>query len=187
MYVEAEQQLRLAVALNEAPNVVHSLGVALMYQARDNEAISYFSRALHRNPESYLSWMYLGIAYRRTNRTAESGDANRRGLEVAEAEMSRNPRHAYVRSIRGYFGAALGDRVRAESETAQALSLAPDDAETRWVAILTYETLGQREASLAVLNRSSRQQLMDITRWPDLADLQHDPRFLELLATLNLK
>jgi tetratricopeptide (TPR) repeat protein/TolB-like protein len=187
MYAEAEQQLRLAVSLDEAPNPLHTLGLALMYQARDNEAIAYFSRALRRNPESYLSWMYLGIAYRRTNRTAESGDANRRGLEVTEAELARNPRQAYVRSIRGYFGAALGDRVRAESETAQALSLAPDDAETRWVAILTYEALGRREASLAVLNRSSRQQLMDITRWPDLADLQHDSRFLELLAPFNPK
>lgn len=186
-YVEAEQQLRLAVAREEAPNPLHSLGVALMYQARDKEAIAYLSRALRRNPESYLSWMYLGIAYRRTNQTAESADANRRGLEVTEAELARNPRNGYVRSIRGYFGAALGDRIRAESETAQALSLAPDDAETRWVAILTHETLGQREVSLAVLDRSPRQQLMDIARWPDLADLQHDPRFLKLLATLNLK
>ena len=187
MFGEAEQQLRLAVALDEAPNALHSLGLTLMYQGRDREAIAYFSRTLRRNPERYLSWMYLGIAYRRTNRTAESGDANRRGREVAEAEMARNPRDGYVRSIRGYFAAALGDRVRAESETAQALSLAPDDAETRWMAILTYEALGEREASLAVLNRSSRLQLMDIARWPDVADLGRDPRFLQLLSTVNLK
>jgi tetratricopeptide (TPR) repeat protein len=101
--------------------------------------------------------------------------------------MARNPREGYVRSIRGYFAAALGDRVRAESETAQALSLAPDDAETRWMAILTYEALGEREASLAILNRSSRLQLMDIARWPDVADLGRDPRFLQLLSTVNLK
>ena len=187
MFGEAEQQLRLAVALDEAPNALHSLGLTLMYQGRDREAIAYFSRTLRRNPERYLSWMYLGIAYRRTNRTAESGDANRRGREVAEAEMARNPRDGYVRSIRGYFAAALGDRVRAESETAQALSLAPDDAETRWMVILTYEALGEREASLAVLNRSSRLQLMDIARWPDVADLGRDPRFLQLLSTVNLK
>ena len=186
-YVEAEQQLRLAVALDEAPNPLHSLGLALMYQARDDEAIGYLSRALRRNPESYLSWMYLGIADRRTNRAAESAEANRRGREVAEAEMARNPRNTYVRSVRGYFAAALGDRIRAESETAQAMSLAPDDAETRWAAILTYEALGEREASLAILNRSPRQQIMDISRWPDLADLQHDSRFLQLLAKFNLK
>jgi tetratricopeptide (TPR) repeat protein/TolB-like protein len=187
MYAEAERQLRLAVALDESPNPLHSLGLALMYQARDDEAIGYFSRALRRNPESYLSWMYLGIADRRTNRAAESAEANMRGREVAEAEMARNPRNTYVRSVRGYFAAALGDRIRAESETAQAMSLAPDDAETRWAAILTYEALGEREASLAILNRSPRQQVMDISRWPDLADLQHDPRFLQLLAKFNLK
>ncbi len=186
-YVEAEQQLRLAVALDQVPNPLHSLGVALMYQARDEEAIEYLSRALRRNPESYLSWMYVGIAYRRTNRIAESDKANRRGGEVAEAEMAKNPRNGYVRSIRGYFSAALGDSVRAESETAQAMSLAPDDAETRWAAILTYEALGEREASLAILNRSPRQQVMDISRWPDLADLRNDSRFLQLLAKFNLK
>jgi Flp pilus assembly protein TadD len=187
MYAEAEQQLRVAVGLDEEPNALHTLGLALMYQARDKEAITYFSRALRRNPESYLSWMYLGISYRRMNRAAESDDANRRGREVAEAEMARNPRDGYARSIRGYFGAALGDRVRAESETAQALHLAPDDAETRWIATLTYEAMGQREASLAVLNRSSRLQLMDVSRWPDLADLQRDSRFTQLLAAQKAK
>lgn len=187
MYREAEQQLRSAVALDESPNTLHALGLTLMYQGRDQEAIAYFSRTLRRNPDRYLSWMYLGIAYRRTNRTAESGDANRRGRDAAEAEMARNPRDGYVRSIRGYFAAALGDRVRSESETAQALSLAPDNAETRWIAILTYEALGEREASLAVLSRSSRPQLMDITRWPDVADLGQDPRLLHLLLALNPK
>ena len=53
--------------------------------------------------------VHLGIAYRRMSRTAESSEANRRGGEIAEAEIARDPRNGYVRSIRGYFGAALGD------------------------------------------------------------------------------
>jgi tetratricopeptide (TPR) repeat protein len=187
MFAAAEQQLRVAVALDEAPKALHALGMTLMYQRRDEEAIAYFSRALRSNPENYLSWMFLGMAYRRTSRIAQSGDANRHGREVAEAELARNPRDGYVRSILGYFAAALGDRGRAETETKQALNSKPDDAETRWTAILTYEALGEREASLAVLNRSTPLQLMDITRWPDVADLARDPRFLRLLSTLNLK
>jgi tetratricopeptide (TPR) repeat protein/TolB-like protein len=187
MYGEAEQQLRVAVDLDEAPKALHALGLTLMYQRRDEEAIAYFSRALRGNPENYLSWMFLGMAFRRTSRTAQAGDANRHGREVAQGELSRNPRDGYVRSILGYFAAALGDRGRAETETKQALNSEPDDAETRWTAILTYEALGERDASLAVLNRSTPLQLMDVTRWPDLADLAQDPRFLQLLATLNLK
>jgi len=185
MYGEAEQQLRLAIALDETPKVLHALGLTLMYQGRDKEAIAYFRRNLRRNPENYLSWMYLGIAYRRTNQAAEARDANRHGLVLTEVEIPKNPKDGYVRSIRGYFAAALGDPVRADSETKQALGLAPNDAETRWTAILTYETLKNREASLAVLQRSSRPQLMDITRFPDLADLAKDPRFIQLLATLK--
>ena len=102
-YAEAEQQLRNAVALNETPNALHSLGLTLMYQARDREAIPYLARALHRDPESFLSWMYLGIAYRRTNRMAEAGEAHRRGGAATEFEMARNPRNGYVRSMRGIF------------------------------------------------------------------------------------
>jgi tetratricopeptide (TPR) repeat protein len=185
MYAEAEQQLRVAVAREEASKPLHSLGLALMYQARDKDAIEYFLRALRRTPDSFLSCMYLGIAYRRTNQSAEAALANRRGLELTEGEMAKNPRDGYVRAIRGYFAALLGDRIRAESETAQALTLAPDDAETRWVALLTYEFLGLRNASLSVLGSSSRSQLMDISRWPDLAPLHHDSRFLELLANSN--
>jgi eukaryotic-like serine/threonine-protein kinase len=187
MYVEAEQQLRHAVARDEAANSLHTLALILMYQARDREAIDYFARALRRNPESYLSWLCIAIAYRRTNRAADSEAANRRGQEAAEAAMPRNPRDGYPRAIRGYFAAVLGDGIRAESETAQALNLAPDDAETRWVTILTYEALARRESSLAVLAHSSRQQVMDVNRWPDLADLRHDSRFLQLLADFNLK
>lgn len=186
-YREAEQHLRRAVALGNDSRSLHSLGLTLLYQSRELEAIESFSRALLLNADNELSWMYLSIAYRRTNELSEAADANRRGRDVVEKELARNPRDPLGRSVLGYFDAALGDRNRAESDVQQAMHLASDDAEMRWTAVLTYECLRERNETLRVLQDSSPQQLLDVSRWPDLADLQKDSRFLDLLKTRNLR
>jgi tetratricopeptide (TPR) repeat protein len=182
MYAESEQQLRRAVAINATPRALHSLGLTLMYQKRDKEAIDCLLRALQSDRQSFLSWMYLGIAYDRINQTAEAADAYRRGRDATQAELRRNPRSGYVRAIDGYLSAALGDRIRAELNTEEALGLERDDSETRWTAILTYDRLGERDRCVEILAQAPRLQLMDVTRWPDLADLARHPRFIQLLT-----
>jgi hypothetical protein len=49
-------------------------------------------------------------------------------------------------------------------------------------AVTAYETLGQREKALAVLRRAPRQLLEEVSRQPDVHDLQRDPRFQALLV-----
>ena len=186
-FSEAEQELRVSLGLREIPAALNSLGLALMYQGRDREAVPYFTRAVSLDPQRYLSWMDLGIAYRRLGLAADAELANRRGLERAELEMAKNPRNGYVRSILAFLCARLGDRPRAESEIAQALQLSPNLADTRWMAALTYETLGNREATLSVLSPSPAQLIEDLSRWPDVADLHKDSRFKQLLAIHQVK
>jgi Flp pilus assembly protein TadD len=182
-FAAAENELRLAIRLGESPTALHTLGLVLMYQGRDHDAIPYLLRALSVGPERYLLWMNVGIAYRRVNLTAESERANRRGLELAEAEMRKNPRSGYVRSFLAYLCARLGDRRRAESEIAQALQLSPNDADVRWASATTYEALGRRDDTLAILSACSHEELAIMSRFPDLADLDRDPRFIQLLAS----
>lgn len=184
---ESENELRTSLRLAETPTVLYALGNVLMYQGRDREAIPYISRGLSRGPEQYLSWLSLGIAYRRTNLRIESDRANRRALELAEVDVTRDPRNGTVRSHLAYICSRLGDRSRAKSEVAQALALSPNDAETRWMAAITYEALGQRDDTLVVLAGSPPGVLADLSRWPDVADLHVDPRFLQLLASHQVK
>jgi Flp pilus assembly protein TadD len=184
---EAEQELRTSIGLRANWDAVLTLGQVLMYQARDREAIPYLLQALSLNPQQYLVWSHLAIAYRRIGLPVEEKRANRRGLETAERELVRNPRSGDVRSHVAYLCARLGSPGRAESEIAQALQQSPNDANTRWMAIMTYESLGRRESALAVLNSASPQLLADLNRWPDAADLRRDPRFLELLASHQIK
>jgi len=186
-FAEAESELRFSISSKETPSALHALGLALMYQGKDQEAIPYFLRSLDLRPQSSLSWMYLGIAYRHENLASYSEQANRRGLKLAEEDLQREPGSGYLRCFVGYFSAALGDRRRAESEIEQALQQSPNDADTRWRAILTYEVLGQREASLRVLSTAPATVIADISRWPDVADLRKDSRFLGLLASHQIR
>ena len=183
----AEKELRGSIGLRETPVALHTLGLVLMLQGRDREAIPQIVRALRSGPEQYLWWMNLGTAYRRVGRGSDSERAYRRGLDLAEAEMIRNPRSGSVRAHLAYLCTQLGDRRRAESEIAQALQLSPNDADTRWMAAITYEALGRRNDTLSVLAASPRGVLADVSRWPDVADLHNDSRFLQLLASHSEK
>jgi tetratricopeptide (TPR) repeat protein len=186
-FEEAEKELRHALVFGETANVLNALGAVLMYMGREQEAVQHFTRALARFPERYLWWMNLGTAYRRLNLRTDAERANRRGLELVEAEMKKDPRNGYVRSCLAYLSAWLGDRRRAESEVAQALQLAPGDSDTRRMAVKAYEALGRREDSLAVLSTSPAQVVADVGRYPDLADLQKDSRFQALLTSISSK
>ena len=183
----AENELRLAIQLRETPISVHALGVVLLFEGRESEALSNFVRALSLSPQRHLWWMNLGTAYRRMGLPADAERANRRGLALAEEEMIKNPRSGYVRSHLAYLCARLGDRRRAESEIAQAMQQAPSDANTLWMAAVTFEALGKRNETLSVLARSPAGVLADLSRWPDVADLRQDSRFLELLTSHGIK
>jgi len=185
-FAEAESELRLSAQQGETPVGLHTLGVVLMYQGRDREAIGYINKALSRYPQRHLWWMTLGIAYRRTNQPEESEKANRRGLDTAESEAARDPRNAVVLARLAYFCARLGDKRRAESEVARALQIAPNSAETRFAAALTYEALSQRKRTLEVLYSAPSEVLMDLSRWPDVADLSKDTGFQQLLVSQHL-
>ncbi len=184
---DAERELRKALDLQETANALHTLGIVLMYEGKDADAIPYLERTVHLETERYLAWMDLGICYRRMNRAADAAAANRRGLQAAETEMARDPRNGYVRSFLAYLCAATGNRQRAESEIAQALQLSPTNADARWTAVLTYEALDERNASLDVLQGSTGETIANINRWPDAAGLRADPRFQQLLAKHQTK
>jgi tetratricopeptide (TPR) repeat protein len=175
---DAERELNSSLILGETPQALHTLGLTLLYQGRDQDAVTYMKRALDGWPQKYLWWLNLGIAYRRLGLLGESERANRQGLALAEAELIQNPRSSILRSSIAYLCARLGDRRRAESEVAQALHSAAEDSDTAWMAINTFEALGRRNETLDLLKKSSREVIEDAGRFPDLADLARDPRFL---------
>jgi len=189
-FAEAEREFRFSIGLHETMTGTFVLGQTLMYEGKDQEAVPFLERAATMKSQPggtkrYTPLMYLGIAYRRLNLGNKAKEANRRGLEMAAADLI-NPRVGVVLSYVAYFDAALGDRQHAETEITKALGLS-NRSLTRWNAVLSYETLGLREKTLGLLSTSTREQLADVNRWPDLADLQANPRFIQLNAIHQLR
>jgi serine/threonine protein kinase/Flp pilus assembly protein TadD len=184
---EAERELRAAIGSQATPSALNNLGYTLMMRGKDLEAIPFLRRASQGMRERYLVLMNLGTAYRRSNQSAASRQAYEQSLDLAETELSRDPRDSLVRSRVAYLCAQLGDSARAETDISQALRLSPEDANTRDMAVEVYEALRKRENTLAVLRASPDAVLLGAVRWPDLAGLHADSRFKELLASRQIK
>jgi serine/threonine-protein kinase len=182
-FQDAERELRLAIRLRETPDELHNLGLVLMDEGKYPDAATNILRALSLAPEQLIWRMNLGTVYRLMNRKAESEQAYRRALELAEKEIARYPRDGGTRSHLAFVCARLGDLARAESEIAQAQVLSPEDASVRFMAVATFEAMGRRDDTLKLLSTFSRAELADVNRWPDMADLSRDSRFLKLLAS----
>jgi Flp pilus assembly protein TadD len=116
------------------------------------------------------------------NRTGEAAGAYRQGLELVRRALLDNPSDGYARSLAGYFAARLGDAAGGELEIGQALRFAPQDVKVLRIAVLTYETLRQREKALALLRNAPPDLLRELDRQPDMADFRLDPRFQQLVT-----
>ncbi|HEY7388513.1 MAG TPA: tetratricopeptide repeat protein [Bryobacteraceae bacterium] len=181
-FTKAEESFRSALGIKETQTELRELGFCLMYQGKDREAIPYLERAAGRGEESYVSWMKLSVAYRRAGLISKSRWANSQGLAAAREEVGRNARNGRAHSYLAYFYSGLGDNQIAESEIQQALQLAPADNNIRWVAAATFEALGLRDKTIEVLQHAPHGVVADLSRWPDLADLRTNSRFIELLG-----
>jgi tetratricopeptide (TPR) repeat protein/tRNA A-37 threonylcarbamoyl transferase component Bud32 len=189
-YAEAEHELRLAISLRETSNAVHTLAVSLAYQGQDLEAVPYYLRALELGPTAinkFLLYLNLGSSYRRTEQPMNAERAYRTARELAYAQLDRNPKDGYVRSCLAYLSARLGDRLGAESNAIQALELSPGDFTVPWMAALTYEVLGERERTLAVIQPAPDWLLSRLNKFRDLTDLQKDSRFQALIASHHIQ
>ena len=177
----AEKELRASLAVSERSAVLHTLGVLLLYERREREAIPDIRKALQLGPETALGWLNLGTAYRRTGQASEAAQAYLSGRTLAESEVTSNPRNAVIRSHLAYLCAQTGQPGRAGSEIAQALEESPNNADVVFMAAMTYEALNRREDTLSILSEAPQGVLKDVSRWPDLADLSRDNRFTQLL------
>jgi eukaryotic-like serine/threonine-protein kinase len=186
-YKEAEQEIRAAIRFQERSDFLVTLGVVLMYERQEKAAIPYLLRATTQNPDDHLSWLQLGLCFRHTGQPAKARWANLHALKAAELDIAKNPNHPYVRSSLAYLCVNLGQSSRGASEVAQALKLAPNDTEVQFWAVLTFESLSRRDDALAILAALPADALADLSRWPYLADLHQDPRFLNLLAVRGIR
>jgi tetratricopeptide (TPR) repeat protein len=183
-YADAERELQRALAIDARVRpVLNNLGSLYQYMGRDVEAAVQFERARTIGPESPALLLNLGDSYRRLGRHADAAAAYRQARVLADEQLLKNPRDAAIRSFVAYFALRLGDRAAAERELTQALSLEPQNRTVIRRAAICYETWGQRDRTLAVLQSASPDVLKELSRQPDLTALRGDPRFKALLPS----
>jgi tetratricopeptide (TPR) repeat protein len=175
-FPEAEAQLRRVLQEDKSAETLVQLGHVLMYEKRDREAVPLLSQAAEANANIPFAWLYLGLAYRRTERTADARRAFQQGLTVAGQQVIQLPRSSVHRAILAYFCAQMGQTERASLEAAQAVQLSPNN-DTLWLAALAYERTGNRDAALKTLEGAPRSLLDDMQRWPEASSLTSDSRF----------
>jgi tetratricopeptide (TPR) repeat protein len=184
-YAEGEQALLASLHIKEAPAALNDLGAMRVYQRRDADAVPYFNRAIALDPSEYLYLLNLGDSAWRLHRFGDAKAAYLKAMDLALEELKENPRLGRTRAFVAYFAARVGDRKRAEEEIGQALQLSPGDNKVKRRAVLTYETLHEREHALAVLETATSEMLHELDRQPDLADFRQDPRFQQLVNKIK--
>jgi tetratricopeptide (TPR) repeat protein len=137
------------------------------------------------DPGVYLYWLNLGDSNRRSGRLADAKLAYRKGLNLALIELGGNPRLGLTRAHVAYFAARLGDAKRGQDEISQALEMLPGDAEVIVNAVLTYETLRERDQAIKVLGLATPEVLEKLNRQPDLADFRQDIRFIKVVREIE--
>src|SRR5262249_25682570 len=186
-YAEADYELNTALGFQELPNAREGLGVSLMFQGRDREAVRHLKRAIEIGSPSSLYYLNLGTALRRAGSARESQETYQKGKELAEAALEKNPRDAIENANLSYLCARLGEDRRATFEAARALQISDKNMNVRWWVVLTYEALGRRDLTLPLLDDVPESMLARLNRSPDLADLHADPRFKQLLLKHNTR
>ena len=179
---DAEQALDRSLELKETAGALNSLGAVFAYQRKDEEAAQKYQRAAVLEPGNFIYWLNLGDSERRLGKPRKANAAYQKGHDLVSAELRQNPSRAYTRAFLAYFEARLGDRSGAEQHIVEAMHLSPEDNEVIRCAVLTFETLAQRENSLSALGRATPGMLRELSRHPDLADFQKDPRFTAMLV-----
>jgi eukaryotic-like serine/threonine-protein kinase len=179
---EAETALLTSLKLRESPDALNNIGAMRAYQKRDEEAVSYYKRAVALDPSNYILSENLGDSYRRLGRMSDAKAAYRQAMNLAMTMLKENPRLGYPRGHVAYFSARLGDRKRAEDEIEEALRLSPGETKVIRSAVLTYVALGDSDRAIQVLNSATPELIKELDRQPDLAEFRQDSRFRELVA-----
>ena len=172
---EAEAAVERSLRIHETGAAYLNLGVLRIYQLRDQEAAELFEKAVHLSPENALARINLADTQRRLGRAAEAKSNYGRAAAMLDASHE-----AFDRALLAHVRARLGDAKGARREAGQAVQLAPFDWQViRW-AILCYETLGDRQQSLKLVESAPAEVLEDLKRQPDLKRFSENPRFIQI-------
>jgi len=182
---EAELQRGFEVA---GPNAIglNNLAWVYMYEGRLDEAAKTLEQAVQAPGADSMHWSNLARVYRWSKRRAQARTTYAIAIKRAHTEIGVNPQSA-KNQTRANLASMLAETSKpseALAEMASALERAPTDVSVLFRSAVVHELTGDRVGALKALEAAARGHYspLEIRRYPDLAELRKDPRFLSMIT-----
>jgi len=183
-YTDAIGMLQHSIAIRPTAVAYTNLGNAYFYLRRYDEAAGTYEEAVKLRQTDYVLWWNLADGYYwAPGKRAQSVEAYRKTISLANERLRVNPRDAYALGVLAYCHAMLGERKPALQYLQAGLKLAPQDSEMRFKAALVYNQFADIGNALSWLKSAlaSGLSVAVVRDTPNFDSLRPDPRFQELM------
>src|SRR3989440_7782442 len=184
-YEQATAEFEQAIALGPNSFEAHYLYARASFaQGKLERAAALFERAAETKPDDYQSVCLLIQVYRSLGRDQDSKDAARKGVKLAERELTLHPEDPRPAHLGIAALLKLGENDRAREWISRALAIDPDDPLTQYNLACGYATLGDTDAAFDLLERSLPRAGPEIRQWikhdSDFDPLRSHPRYQKI-------
>jgi adenylate cyclase len=186
---EAMAEFEQAITLDPNSFEAHYLYARASFaQGKIERAAALFERAAEIKPDDYQSICLLIQVYRSLGRDQDCKSAARKGITLAERELTlhpEDPRPAHL-GMTALF--ELGEVERFREWLARALAIDPDDPLTQYNLACGYTKLGDIDAAFDLLERALPRAGPEIRQWikhdSDFDALRSHPRYQKILELI---
>src|SRR6476646_576087 len=148
-----------------------------------------FERGAEIRPDDYQVPCLLVAIYKSLGRPQDAQNAARKGVELAERELTLHPEDSRPPQIGSGAWFALGEKDRAREWTARALAIDPEDLVAQYNAACNYSLLGDVDAALDMLEQCLPKLGHEKVQWAkydsDFDPLRDHPRYQKLFERID--
>jgi adenylate cyclase len=189
-YEEAKEEFEKALALNpESYDAHYFYARSNVVQGNLQVAAALFERAAEIKPDDYQVPCLLVAIYKSLGREQDAKIAARKGVELAERELTFHPEDSRPAQIGSGALFALGEKDRAQEWTARALAIDPDDLVAQYNAACNYSLLGDVDAALDLLEQCLPKLGHEKVQWAkydsDFDPVRNHPRYRKLFERID--
>jgi adenylate cyclase len=187
---EAEKELEQAIALDPNSYEAHYFLARITFkQGKAEQAAALFERASECRPDDYQSPCLLVHVYRGLGRYEDAKEAARKGVRLAERELSLHPEDPRPAHLGITTLIELGENDRAREWIGRAFAIDPDGPLTQYNVACGFAKLGELDAALDLLERSVPRLGPELIEWlkhdSDFDALRGEPRFQKILEQIG--